>query len=125
VQLRRRWLRRADRPYGSLGPDDLIGCGGNDVLFGGAGEDLLGGLGGADRLYGGDGPESGRGRLFGGRGNDTIVGGRGRDSLRGMAGNDTLYSRDGYRDEARGGAGYDRARIDRGLDLRRSIECLF
>jgi Ca2+-binding RTX toxin-like protein len=115
----------ADRLYGGPGHDGLLGCGGNDVLAGLDGSDSLTGSGGADRLYGGNGSEDGDGGLVGGPGNDRIGGGPGRDDLEGKEGNDVLYSRDGYRDLVRGGAGYDRAQTDRGLDPRYSIERLF
>jgi Ca2+-binding RTX toxin-like protein len=112
----------ADRLYGQSGDDRLVGCGGNDVIYGGVGPDFfLSGTGGSDRLYGGDQVDN----VYGGLGNDTIGGGRGQDDLRGQEGNDTFYARDRRADRIVGWTGTDRARIDRGLDRRSSIERLF
>jgi Ca2+-binding RTX toxin-like protein len=91
-----------DRLFGGVGPDFIAGCGGNDLVHGGPGRDDLDGSAGADRL----------------------VGGRARDDLDAGAGNDTLYARDGRADTLFGWRGTDRARIDRGLDARRSVERL-
>jgi Ca2+-binding RTX toxin-like protein len=132
-------LEGDDELYGEAGDDQLFGCNGNDLLRGGAGNDSLGGGRGADGLYGGYGRDNARGgfggdRLFGGPGpdfvhgeggRDRIAGGRERDDLRGGAQNDTFYARDGYRDSIRGGRGWDRARIDRGLDRTWSIAAFF
>jgi transcriptional regulator with XRE-family HTH domain len=81
-------------------------------LVGGPGDDWLEGAGGRDTLQGGGGE-------------DTIVGGSGRDLLFGGRQNDTFYARDRLRDQVRGGSGRDRARIDVGRDVTRSIERLF
>lgn len=102
------------------GRDSVGGGGGNDVLFGGPGRDWIDGDGGSDRAFGGAGADV----LFGHEGRDVLTGGRGGDSLDGSAGNDTLRARDGVRDRVRGGAGRDRAQLDRGLDRVRGIERL-
>jgi Ca2+-binding RTX toxin-like protein len=111
----------ADRIYGQSGTDFLDGCGGNDTVYGGLGYDILWGTGGSDRLFGIDQGDT----IVGGFGNDTIGGGRGEDDLRGQEGNDTFYARDRQADRIVGWTGFDRARIDRGLDRRSSIERLF
>lgn len=69
--------------------------------------------------------------LDGGAGDDAITGGNGRDQLAGNAGHDTIYGLDGddsfdVRDMAfdtvYGGAGFDTARRDRGVDALFDIE---
>jgi Ca2+-binding RTX toxin-like protein len=129
----------ADRIYGQDGADDLWGCGGNDLLGGGPGPDYLeagtgldrvSGADGSDRIYGDAGGDAlfggnGADEVVGGTGRDAIAGGLGRDILAGFAGSDIFYARDGYRDRVRGGEGHDRARVDRRLDVRTSIERLF
>jgi hypothetical protein len=47
------------------------------------------------------------------------------DTLRGGPSGDTFYARDRYADRVSGGTGFDRARVDRGLDHVRSIERFF
>jgi Ca2+-binding RTX toxin-like protein len=118
----------------------LGGGHGMDRLFGGRGDDLIRGGRGADRLYGGDrvfdrayispriadtlygGP--GDDLLEGAQGNDILCGGPGMDTLFGGRGDDLLRSRDDERDIVRGHRGYDRARVDRGLDSVRGVEKL-
>jgi Ca2+-binding RTX toxin-like protein len=56
-------------------------------------------------------------------GNDRIYAGR-ADIVRGGSGND-IYARNGSRNIIDGGRGRDRARVDRRLDTRRSVERLF
>jgi Ca2+-binding RTX toxin-like protein len=141
--------RIADTLYGGPGDDLLEGGDGNDILggghgmdrlFGGRGDDLIRGGRGADRLYGGDrvfdrayispriadtlygGP--GDDLLEGAQGNDILCGGPGMDTLFGGRGDDLLRSRDDERDIVRGHRGYDRARVDRGLDSVRGVEKL-
>jgi Ca2+-binding RTX toxin-like protein len=80
--------------------EGLVGGRGNDLLMGNA---------------------HGNG-IAGGPGNDTIVGGGGVDGLFGDAGSDALFARDGVRDFVAGGKGSDRAWIDAGLDILRSVE---
>ena len=125
---------------GNRGDDSLAGGLGNDRLYGGSafvqttppynydGYDLLdGGSGGdtlfggwqKDRLFGGDGAD----HLLGGDHADYLSGGTGQDFLRGLNGDDLLLARDGERDIVWGGAGTDRARLDR-VDGRRTIERL-
>ena len=118
-----------DTLEGTVANDVICGLGGNDVIYGLGGDDLLRGGGGNDKLYGGPGNDKlygngGRDRLDGGGGNDMLNGGAGADTILGGAGADTLYARDRTRDVVNGGAGRDRARIDR-IDVRRSIERRF
>lgn len=119
-----------DTFFGSAGPDELNGRGGNDVLFGGggndrlngggaddvlfgdAGDDVLNGEDGRDVMFGGDGAD----QLSGGAGDDIAFGGFGSDTLSGGAGNDILFGDDGAdrllagggNDILFGGAGADR-----------------
>ena len=55
-------------------------------------------------------------------GNDFVFGAAGRDLLDGGNDADTLEARDSTRDRVYGGAGRDRARVDRSRDLVRSIQ---
>jgi Ca2+-binding RTX toxin-like protein len=96
------------------------GRGGDALHAGKGGSRLIGGRG-DDFLYGG--PR--RDFITGGRGRDTITGGLGVDTLRGGPSGDTFYARDRYADRVSGGTGFDRARVDRGLDHVRSIERFF
>ncbi len=59
--------------------------------------------------------------LSGGPGNDYLLPGTGRDRVLGDAGNDFVGARDGRADRIVGGPGADRARVDRRLDLTRSV----
>jgi len=106
---------------GTPGPDRICALGGNDRVFGLGGNDtiLLGA--GNDRAFGG----AGRDTIRGGKGADRISGGKGRDRLFGERGRDLLLARDRVRDLVNGGPGFDRARVDRRRDTRRSIERLF
>ena len=118
-----------DRIFGGEGDDVLYGDAGDDTLIAGDGDDRLEGGAGNDRLYGGEGKDVGLGgagndRVVGDEGNDTLTGGAGRDILNGGDGNDLLYARDKARDVVKGGPDDDRARIDKKLDIRRSIEKL-
>ncbi|MGH3094180.1 MAG: calcium-binding protein [Gaiellaceae bacterium] len=106
---------------GRGGRDVLLGRGGADVLIGGWGRDVLKGGRGRDVLLGG----RSRDTLAGGRDGDRLVGGRSRDVLRGNRGRDVLVARDGRPDVVRGGPAADRARVDRRLDIVRSIAELF
>lgn len=116
--------------YGTAGNDVLrgtriidvvCGLGGNDVLIGGLGDDILRGGLGNDTLRGGAGNNS----LFGGSGNDVLRGGLGADRMSGQGGRDIFYAQDGVRDTISGGAGFDRAHLDKMLDVRSSIAELF
>ena len=113
-------LGGSDTIRGLGGSDTLKGAGGNDRLIGGAGADTLVGGAGADTLIGGARADT----LLGGSGNDTLAGSNGRDVLKGQGGADLLFARDGVRDTVNGGLGRDRARLDRGLDRRVSVERL-
>ena len=59
-----------------------------------------------------------RDTLAGGTGADRLDGGPGRDELVGNEGNDLLLAHDGTTDSLNGGAGFDRARVDAGLQDR-------
>jgi Ca2+-binding RTX toxin-like protein len=101
-------------------PAQYTGTSGNDVLRGTRRNDVLSGLGGHDRLSGGDGNDV----LRGGAGNDRLAGGRGRDILLGSPDNDRLFAADGQRDRIDGGAGFDRAWVDR-ADSVRNVEQVY
>jgi Ca2+-binding RTX toxin-like protein len=92
------------------GPDIFVGI---ENVFGSRFSDDLRGDGQINRLSGGD------------RGNDVLRGRGGRDFLFGGIGRDIIYSRDGERDDVRGGPDWDRAHVDRGLDLVRDVERFF
>jgi Ca2+-binding RTX toxin-like protein len=123
----------------TAGPCTITGTAGNDVIMGTPGNDYICALGGRDRVSGGGGNDRivlgpGRDRAFGGPGRDVILGGKGpdrisggggRDRLFGERGRDVLLARDRVRDLVHGGRGFDRARVDRRRDTRRSIESLF
>lgn len=118
-----------DSVAGGGGPDLLSGGPGDDGIYGGAGADVIRGGRWNDFLDGNEGADDlggGRGRdyLFGGYGPDTLRGGPGRDRLLGNEGADVLSSRDRSRDRVSGGAGHDRAHVDR-IDALWSIEALF
>lgn len=107
----------------------LLGGDGDDVLRGGGGRDCLLGEGGQDVLLGG----ARRDAFSGGPGRDILRGGSGNDFLRGDAGFDWMYGNRGkdafsahdfHRDRLSGGAGLDRAFLDRLLDTRVGIETL-
>jgi hemolysin type calcium-binding protein len=91
-----------DTIRGTPGDDVICGRGGNDRIYGGGGHDLLVGGGGADRVYGQ----------------------AGFDRLVGDAGADVFFARDGVRDVVSGGAGRDRARVDR-VDALKGLERRF
>jgi Ca2+-binding RTX toxin-like protein len=105
------WLR------GGSGDDHLRGGAANDVLD----ESAAAGGSGHDALIGGDGDDS----LSGGAQNDRLSGGTGEDELVGGRGSDAFFARDGYADSLAGGAGFDEARIDVGVDITSGIERLF
>lgn len=127
--------------YGGSGDDAVVasneavwGGDGNDHVLGGAYGRVNGGRG-ADTLVGQHvkgGPGADRltaidegGVLDGQAGNDTLTGGSDWDLLIGGPGADRFYARDGQVDQVRGGSGYDRARVDRRLDLTSSIARFF
>jgi Ca2+-binding RTX toxin-like protein len=105
----------------TVSPCTIRGTNGANTLKGTTGNDVICGLGGNDKIDGKGGDDI----VLGGTGADTITGGPGRDTLKGEAGNDTFYARDGNRDTVSGGAGIDRARVDKNLDKRSSIKTLF
>jgi Ca2+-binding RTX toxin-like protein len=131
------WARRSGA--GPPAPCTITGTPGNDVITGTAGDDRICARGGNDRVFGRGGNDRivlgpGRDRAFGGPGRDVILGGKGpdrisggggRDRLFGERGRDVLFARDRVRDLVHGGRGFDRARVDRRRDTRRSIERLF
>ena len=90
--------------------ETVIGTSGSDGLYGNAFANRLIGGGGGDYIAGGAGDDT----LEGGDGDDILIGEAGIDRLLGGNGNDTLWARDGsVFDTVDGGAGYDRAQIDR------------
>jgi Ca2+-binding RTX toxin-like protein len=96
------------RDDGQSGEHDNV-HGDVEGLIGGRGSDVLTGNGA-------------RNGIAGGPGNDTIVVGGAADGLFGDAGSDALFARDGVRDFVAGGKRSDRASIDAGLDIVRSVE---
>jgi Ca2+-binding RTX toxin-like protein len=96
----------------SAGRNVIRAADGRDEIYAGTGKDVVRAGGGLDFVGGDDGP-------------DVIFAGPGRDLVLGAAGSDTFYASDGSTDRIWGGGGTDRARIDRGLDVKRSIERLF
>lgn len=83
--------RRRDVVYGTDQEDLAVTGAGNDLLLGAGGDDVL----------------------VGGSGNDVVRGGPGRDVLVGDSGNDRFLTRDRRIDLVSGGAGFDRAWVDR------------
>ena len=115
---------------GALPRCTVVGTAGDDVLAGTRGRDVICGLGGKDRLTGGGANDvliggAGADRLTGGGANDVLMGGAGADVLTGGRGRDIFYARDRRKDRLNGGAGSDRARVDRRKDVRKSIDLLF
>jgi Ca2+-binding RTX toxin-like protein len=115
---------------GQAGDDVCLGSATRDFCEGGPGADQLTGGGSGDDLYGGGGADTihggpGRDSIYGDSGNDLLFGGDGRDFLAGGPGDDVIRARDGIRDRIPGGRGFDRARVDRRLDVARSIEAFF
>ena len=101
---------------GTEGPDTLTGTSRADVICALGGDDTITGLGGNDTINGG-------------AGNDVIYPGPGKDLVYGGPGDDLLYAVDSTRDILSGGAGLDRARVDRKanrtLDRTTGIEGFF
>jgi hypothetical protein len=98
--------------------DVIVGTIRRDVLVGTPGKDFICALQGADRLEGGGGDDV----LQGMASSDRLVGSGGRDRLLGGDGSDLLLARDRVRDEVVGGAGLDRACVDRRLDRIAGVE---
>jgi Ca2+-binding RTX toxin-like protein len=101
-----------DSVNGTRFGDHLIGNGNVNSLSGNGGNDVISAFGGRDVLAGG-------------LGKDTLRGGGDHDHFYGQGGDDTIYARDRLRDVIEGGSGFDRARINRGLDSVKSIEAFF
>ena len=99
---------------GGEGDDDLLrGSVGNDIIDAGPGEDTLDAQDGDDVLRGGPGNDS----LAAGGGADSIDGGAGIDIMNGSEGDDTFLAQDDEPDATiSGGAGFDTAYIDTGVD---------
>jgi Ca2+-binding RTX toxin-like protein len=115
--------RYDDRLTGNERGNSLWGDGGRDILSGGGGSDLLEGGSGRDVLRGGPGGDVlvGSGLSF--RFGDVLtLPGSDRDLLLGGPGPDRLRANDHKRDVVRGGAGRDRATVDRGLDRVAGVE---
>lgn len=115
---------------GQTGDDICLGSATGDLCEGGPGKDQLTGGGGSDDLFGGGGADTihggpGRDGIFGDSGNDLLFGGERRDFIAGGPGDDEIRARDGTRDRIEGNRGFDRARVDRGLDVASSIEAFF
>jgi hypothetical protein len=110
----------SDHIDGTAGADRVNAGAGDDRVSGGGGGDLISGGGGDDRIRG----DAGNDRLSGGLGADVLYGGSGRDTLLGGPGNDTFYAADGDRDLVVGGAGFDRAYVDR-RDVVRGVERIY
>jgi Tol biopolymer transport system component len=85
---------------GTVAVDALKGTPSADVLCGFAGGDQALGLGGKD----------------------VVDAGPGKDVVDGGAGNDLLLARDHRKDIVRGGPGFDRAQVDRGVDKVSGVE---
>jgi|SRR6185437_400018 len=97
--------KRSTAPVKSLAPPlpkcTMRGTAGPDFLHSKRKVDVICGLGGADHIWAGP--------------NDIVVGGSGAD---------TIYARNGRANLIVGGLGLDRARVDRDVDLRFSVERL-
>lgn len=119
----------ADKLYGDGSANAFNGLGGDDLLVGRGGDASLCGCGGGgdDRLFGGPGSDDltayrGADLLVGGPDFDVLRPGRGHDRVFGRAGDDDFHARDGSRDLLFGGRGADKGRVDRRLDVTRSIK---
>ncbi len=106
---------------GTNGPNIMLGCDLEDVMYGKANNDVLQGRLGDDRLYGNTGDDNLQGgaggdELYAGRGDDVIFGGLEDDFLVGEDGNDELYGEAGN-DILEGGRGADYFDCGDGLDV--------
>ena len=99
---------------GGEGDEDLLrGSSTTDTIDGGPGNDVLDAQDGDDILRGGPGDDS----LAAGGGADSIDGGPGIDTMNGSDGDDTFHAEDDEADATiSGGAGFDTAYIDTGVD---------
>jgi len=111
---------------GSAAPDGrrctINGTARADVLNGTNRADVICGRGGNDTIRGRGGGDT----LDGGPGNDTLVGGTGNDLMVGGTGNDAFFAGGDKADRINGGAGRDRAVLDRadrvlGVEIRRVL----
>jgi Ca2+-binding RTX toxin-like protein len=105
----------------TYGKCTIVGTARADGLRGTAGHDVICGFGGNDTLLGRGGADV----LVGGAGNDRLDGGSGADEIDGGSGNDVILARDHARDRIAGDGGSDRARVDRRLDVIRTVERFF
>jgi Ca2+-binding RTX toxin-like protein len=110
--------KHGDRFFGDSRANCFGALGGDDYVNGRGGADDISGCSGDDRLFGGRGPDL----IQACEGDDLVNGGPGRDRLHGNEGDDRIRAKDGLRDRVLGGAGFDRARVDRTLDRLNSIE---
>lgn len=110
---------KRDRLIGTRKRDVICGLGGNDRILGRGGNDLVLAGKGADHASGG----AGRDRVYGNSGSDRLYGNAGRDRLYGNGGRDQLNASSNRKrgDVVNGGAGRDRASVNRG-DRVRSVE---
>jgi Big-like domain-containing protein/hemolysin type calcium-binding protein/calcineurin-like phosphoesterase family protein len=118
-----------DRLLGEGGPDTILGGGGPDRLDGGPGNDVLRAGPGIDTAAGGLGNDDidgsdGADRIDGGLGRDRLRGGLGRDRIAGGAGPDAINVVDHGPDLVNGGAGVDRALVDRAGDRLTGVELI-
>lgn len=99
---------------GGEGDETLLrGGSAADVIDGGPGADLIDAQDGDDTVRAGAGAD----KITGGGGNDSIDGGPGPDTMNGNDGDDTFLAQDDEADTTiSGGAGFDTAYIDTGLD---------
>jgi hypothetical protein len=97
---------------GDRGADEITGSPGDDILRGGRGADVMRGGDGDDRMFGGVGHDD----LFGQNGDDQVHGEEGVDWISGGNHDDRLFAEDGLADTVRGGSGFDRGRVDIGID---------
>jgi Ca2+-binding RTX toxin-like protein len=99
---------------GGEGNETLLrGGSASDVIEGGPGDDMLDAQEGDDVIRGGEGSD----KIASGGGADTIDGGPGTDTMNGNDGDDTFLAQDDEADaHISGGAGFDTAYIDTGLD---------
>ncbi len=111
-----------DRLVGTPGPDYFCALEGNDTIVGLGGDDIVYAGGGADRVEGGAGNDRiyaslGADVIGAGPGDDIVYASAGADRILGGPGNDQIFARDALRDRIAGGAGRDRATVDRGVDV--------
>src|SRR6266508_609314 len=111
---------------GEAGEGDNVASSVFEALGGSAGDTFSGGV----NARGGRGNNTftagvGAHVFEGQAGDDVCLGSATRDFCEGGPGDDVIRARDGIRDRIPGGRGFDRARVDRRLDVARSIEAFF